>query len=264
MPAMRAYVTAGDATRYDHQAEGSLRLDVTHSNLNQSFHDLLFDADVPISSVKLKLNRHCGTPPDCMELYLRRGNQMDTVFLYDDRKSLRQYGAQNGMEIHIKDIDPYSLSKGGGLEDVSLVEKYMMPDEAYDKLENTVRKQVQAQKAKKQKEKEESGEAAREAIALEELNKLLEEVKVTFLVGARCEVQPGSRRGEVAYVGIPKKQSVVRVGVRLDEPQGSNNGEINGTRYFECPPGYGCFVLHTNVTVGDFPPTDPFASDDEF
>ena len=35
--------------------------------------------------------------------------------------------------------DPTSLSRGGALEDVSLVDKYMLTDDQYDKMENTVR-----------------------------------------------------------------------------------------------------------------------------
>jgi tubulin-folding cofactor B len=53
------------------------------------------------------------------------------------------------------------------------------------------------------------------------------------------------------------------VGVRLDEPSGKNAGSVKGKNYFECPDGYGSFQRPTNVTVGDFPPVDEFASDDE-
>ena len=50
------------------------------------------------------------------------------------------------MEIHIKDNDPHSLSKNGGLEDVSLVEKYEISEEAYEKREQTVRKEIAKKK----------------------------------------------------------------------------------------------------------------------
>ncbi len=34
----------------------------------------------------------------------------------------------------LQDNDPYSLSSKGGLEDISLIQKYRMADEDYDKV----------------------------------------------------------------------------------------------------------------------------------
>ena len=42
--------------------------------------------------------------------------------------------------LHILDTDPFSLSKGGWLEDVNLVEKYTISDESYNAREHTYRK----------------------------------------------------------------------------------------------------------------------------
>merc|ERR1712137_125814 len=102
--------------------------------------------------VKEKLYRHGGTSVAFQELYLRRAPG-DTIFMADDTKTLKYYGAKNGMEIHIKDLDPHSISKHGGLEDVSQVEKYVMPDEEYDKLKNSVRAQKRAEQEKAAREK---------------------------------------------------------------------------------------------------------------
>jgi tubulin-folding cofactor B len=132
MAALRDYVCANDATRYNNQAEGILRMDVTHSNLIQRWHDIKFEDTMTVGQVKDKLYRHGGTPAAHQELYLRRGGG-DIIFLMEDHKPLKYYGARNGMEIHIKDTDPYSISKHGGLEDVSQVEKYNMKDDDYDK-----------------------------------------------------------------------------------------------------------------------------------
>lgn len=38
---------------------------------------------------------------------------------------------------------------------------------------------------------------------------------------------------------------------------------MKGRKLFECTPGFGAFVRGHNVTVGDFPERDPFASDDD-
>lgn len=42
--------------------------------------------------------------------------------------------------MHVIDLDPSSVTSGGWLEDTSLVEKYSISDEAYDKRDGTFRK----------------------------------------------------------------------------------------------------------------------------
>merc|ERR1719188_2926392 len=95
MEYLRDWVTANDETRYDGQAQGTLRMDVSHSNLVQRWHDIVFDEDMRVGQVKEKLYRHGGTPSQHQELYLRRGGS-DTIFLMDERRRLRDYGARNG------------------------------------------------------------------------------------------------------------------------------------------------------------------------
>uniref|UniRef100_A0A7S3U794 CAP-Gly domain-containing protein n=1 Tax=Strombidinopsis acuminata TaxID=141414 RepID=A0A7S3U794_9SPIT len=261
MMCLRDYVTGGDEMHYGKQAQGTLRLDVTHSNLLQRWHDIVFDDSMTVARVKDKLYRHGGTPAAFQELYLRRGGS-DTIYLYDENKTLKTYGARSGMELHIKDTDEHSISKHGGLEDVSQVEKYEMEDEAYDKLDNSVRAIKRREKAK--------AEAERQAkIASGELEEIPEEdeaeVAANFPVGSRCEVGPGDRRGEVKYVGKVKGLKGVWIGVSLDLPEGMNDGSgKGGKQYFECKGDkYGCFAQSANVKVGDYPEVDPFASDDE-
>ena len=73
--------------------------------------------------------------------------------------------------------------------------------------------------------------------------------------GMRCLVQPGSRRGEVAYVGLAEDLSGggYWVGVRFDEPVGKMNGRVKATVYFEAEENCGGMVRGKNVEVGDFP-----------
>lgn len=263
---LRDWVTSSDESRYDFQAAGTLRLDVTHSNLVQRWHDLVFDINMTVSDVKDKLYRHGGTPAKHQELYLRRGGG-DTIFLMDASKTLGYYGTRNGMEIHIKDTDPHSISKHGGLEDVSQVEKYEMDDETYDKLDNSVRAIKKREMAKAAADKAKREAAGEELGSVpEEPEEDVEAVAAQFPLDSRCQVEPGSRRGAVAYVGKVRGTRGVWIGVRLDEPQGNNEGcGKDGTKYFECPgPKYGVFAKTENVSIGDFPELDPFASDDEF
>lgn len=269
MNVLRDYVTAADDTRYDNMAAGGLRLDVTHSNLVQRWHDIMFHEDMTVIQVKEKLYRHGGTPCSFQELYLRRAPG-DTVFLMDENKPLSYFGARSGMEIHIKDLDPHSLSLHGGLEDVSQVEKYVMADEEYDKIKNSVRA------IRREKEAQAAAEAAARREAGEELGAELggaadayemtpEEVEAAFPIDGRCEVDPGARRGTICHAGPVINTKGIWIGVRLDEPQGNNDGSKDGKRYFDCPGDkYGMFAKPANVRVGDYPELDPFASDDEF
>lgn len=255
---LQSWVTADDETRYANTLEGFVRLDVTHSNLEQRWHDLMFPLDMTIGEVKAKLYRHGGTSCCAQELFLRRG-QGDTIFMHDDNLTLRHFGTCSGMAIHIKDNDPHSLSANGGLENVALVQKYEMDDETYDKLKNTVRAQKKAEQAKRAQEKA-AELAANPPPARPETPR---DVADKYPIGGRCEINPGGRRGEVAFVGKIKGTEGTWIGVKLDEPLGQNDGTKSGQRYFECPPKYGVFGRIENVQVGDFPEIDPFASEDE-
>lgn len=267
MVQLRDYVTANDASRFDGMAAGSLRLDVTHSNLVQRWHDIMFHEDMTVIQVKEKLYRHGGTSCAFQELYLRRAPG-DTVFLMDDYKTLSFYGARSGMEIHIKDLDPHSISLHGGLEDVSQVEKYVMADEEYDKMKNTVRairreKEEAAARAEAARRKEAGEEEVSNTPAPYELTP--EEIAAAFPIGGRCECDPGARRGTIRHAGPIINTKGLWIGVCLDEPQGNNDGTKDGKRYFDCPgEKYGIFAKPENVRVGDYPERDPFASDDEF
>lgn len=252
---MKDFVTAKDESKYDFQAEGCVRLDVAHSNLEQRWHALNFFKEMTIFEVKEKLYRHGGTGAASQELYLRRG--YDTIFLMDDNKTLWDYNVDNDMELFIKDTDMFSLSRNGGLEDVSQAVKFELTEEEYDRRENTVR--AHRRKEAAQKMQWTNTDQKKEARPETPRN-----VKELFPIGARCEVNPGARRGEVAYVGSVEALTGTWIGLRLDEPQGKNDGKgKSGHVYFECRPNYGSFSRCEYVTVGDFPPLDPFAFLDE-
>jgi tubulin-folding cofactor B len=152
---------------------------------------------------------------------------------------LRDYQVRNGFEIRIVDTDVHSLSKSGWLEDTSLVEKYVMPDEVYEARDGTVRKFKQQQQQLKEKER---GQPV--PIVLDE----------NMSIGRRCEVFPGGRRGEIRFVGAaPALGEGAWVGVALDEPLGKNDGSVKGKKYFICNANHGVMVRPDNVTVGDFP-----------
>lgn len=131
--ALRAFVTAKDGLEYENLPEGMVCLHITHSNLRMQMVDIRLDLHLSIAEVRQKVYRHSGTKPDAMELLLMAPDGSVRARLDDDRRMLGFYGVQSGMRLHVVDRDPFSLSKGGGLEDVSLVQKYEISDADYDK-----------------------------------------------------------------------------------------------------------------------------------
>lgn len=120
----------------------------------------------------------------------------------DDTKMLGFYSVLSGMEIHIVDTDPFSLSRGGGLTDTSLVEKYKISDEAYDKRSNTIRQYIKEQRAKDPNFKlKPRGPAGVTPMPASDEPLPGPESVTGIEVGMRCEIMPGKRRGTVMYVG---------------------------------------------------------------
>ena len=131
--------------------------------------------------------------------------------LSDDNKMLGYYSVTSGMEIHVLDTDPYSLSRGGGLTDTSLIEKYKMTEEAYDQREGTLRDYIRKQKAInpnfKMKPKVKDG--LNESSTFTPMgggDSSMDpppgpESVEGITIGSRCEVYPGARRGTIRYIG---------------------------------------------------------------
>jgi tubulin-specific chaperone B len=207
-----------------------------------------------------------------MRLQLKDRNGSFIAEMQDDSKKFGFYSPENGFVLHIIDTDPTSASASGWLEDVSKVEKYVMSDDKYDQRSNTYRKfkegklevdptwTIEREMAQRRgvpyvtpttKEKHTDEDFMSEAACI--------------LVGSRCQVSPGDKRGEVKFVGkIEGLPLGWWVGVHFDEPVGKNDGTVKGRRIFECPEAYGAFVRPDKVQTGNFPELDMLASDDEF
>ena len=148
---LRSYV-ADERSSSLNQSEHTVRLFVTHSNLNETtFLEIRFDSRWTVRTVKEKLATHCGTNASAMRLQLfhesaprttsrseercasgkkSQQNVLMTEVSNDDAK-LGYYSPLDGMRLHVIDTDPMSVSANGWLEDLSKVEKYVMSDEAY-------------------------------------------------------------------------------------------------------------------------------------
>ncbi|KAH9252907.1 hypothetical protein BASA81_009063 [Batrachochytrium salamandrivorans] len=240
---LRDYVTAKDGKgRF---GPDTLSLTISHSNLKQRWIEIRFLQVETISQVKARLYKHGGTPPESQRLLLFDSQANLVCELANDHYSLAAYQVQDEFEIRIVDTDPHSASLRGALEDVSLVEKYVMDDETYEQRENTVRKFMQQKRAERPAQ-----------LPLPE----------GMVVGKRCEVNPGGRRGEIRFVGVVPEldAELIWAGVRLDEPVGKNDGVIKARRVFACPPKHGVFCKPENVDInGLFPERGLEESDDE-
>ena len=248
---LKNWVTAKDSENYSNLPEDIVVLSCTHNLLKKEMKELRLSLHMTIEELKGKLYRHCGTSPEWMSLVLKDSDGTVLCELADDHRKLGYYGARSGMSIKIVDRNPRSLAIGGGLEDLSLVKKYVMTDEEYDKRENTLRafkkeklKQDPTFKLFPDRNKKETKAPATKEDAAE------------IEVGKRCEVRPGGRRGRVGFVGEVNFAIGTWVGVILDEPLGKNDGSVKGKRYMTCAPRHGSFVDPRNVVCGDFPEVD--------
>ncbi|XP_054608464.1 dynactin subunit 1-like isoform X3 [Dunckerocampus dactyliophorus] len=70
-------------------------------------------------------------------------------------------------------------------------------------------------------------------------------------IGSIVEVTGKGQRGTVAFIGVTLFASGKWVGVRLDEPNGKNDGTVQGKRYFPCEENHGIFVRQSQIHVVD-------------
>ena len=302
--ALKSYVTAADATQYSSLAATTLVLDLTHSNLQQRHAEIRFDKHETLDDLRQRIHQKSGTPPHHQHLQLKSGGSVFYEILpnTESERLLGYYNLPLGANVHCIDINPHSSSAGGAYEDTSLVEKYRMTDEEYDKRKGTLRDwgrqkkdndpefslkkhaREHAQLVEARRLYRESGEVkngfeidesngtiircnendnTNVGAEKESENNPLSEAEIEHgpdsiqhvTLNSRCQVQPGSRRGEVAFIGTIDELGGGGhwVGVILDEPVGKSDGKP----YFDAPgPNRGGFFRGKNVEVGDFPEID--------
>lgn len=253
--AMRSYVTGADHLQYTQLADGMVQVSSTHNLLKQYVMELRLDLHTPIAEVKRKLHTHNGSAIAHMELHLKDEEGAFVCKMLDDARPLGYYSVRNGMEIHVVDTDPHSLARDGGLDDVSKIAKFRMSEEEYEKRENTLRAYKKKMLAENPDFKFLPENRRPGGVAAEFLT---EECIAGAEVGQRCEINPGGRRGTIAWIGkdVATLAPGYWVGVRLDEPTGKGDGSRGGVTYFEAHDKHGAFARPDRVTVGAFPTLD--------
>ncbi|XP_027360769.1 tubulin-folding cofactor B [Abrus precatorius] len=234
------------------ESDDSVLLRVTHSNLKSFNSDIRFSLQLTVEAVKEKIWKKCGTSVNSMQLELYDDARKKIADLTDNSKPLGFYSPLPGFRLHVIDLDPSSVTSGGWLEDTSLVEKYKISEEAYNKRKDTFRKY-----------KEKLTSEIPSTVEAKMSDTYMEELCANIKVGSRCEVEPGEKRGVVKFVGRAESLGPgFWVGVQYDEPLGKHDGMVKGVRYFECLPSHGGMVRPDKVQVGDYPERDPFEEDE--
>jgi len=146
--ALKNYITSGSDYRDVH--DDTLILDLTHSNLKQRHIEIRFDKHTTISSLRDKIYQKTGTWPQFQHLQFKSGQDVlwEIPPDRDSERMLGYYSLYHGMSCHCIDLDPHSGSKGGQYEDTSLVQKYQISEEDYNKKKGTLRDWARQQKAK--------------------------------------------------------------------------------------------------------------------
>ncbi|OBZ80359.1 Tubulin-folding cofactor B [Choanephora cucurbitarum] len=214
-----------------------------------------FDKSLTISQLKYKIEPITGIPYSTQKIDLYHGKHLLGT-LDDESRMLGSYPVEDYMRLHVIDTNPHRIKNQ--YTDVSLVEKFELTDDQYEKRTDTVRAF---------KERNKLGRFSDEAAAKEEaIEKAFKEAANQIKIGDRCQVLSDDdsvrRLGIVRFVGETQFQSGLWVGVQYDEPLGKNDGSVQGQQYFSCPPKYGGFVRPTKVVVGDFPEEDLFTDDE--
>ncbi|KAK3397231.1 CAP Gly-rich domain-containing protein [Sordaria brevicollis] len=208
-----------------------------------------------IAQLKTKMEPITGIPPSSQRITLKTlTNETIPVEAADEENTyLQSYPLAPYAEFQIIDLRPPSARPNFN---ATGVEKYVMPEEEYEKKTDSVLAWKKAQKLGRFDPNAPSHEQAKIAAFAREVEERGIEV------GKRCRVgQDDTRRGVIRYVGEVKEipgSIGAWVGVHLDEPVGKNDGSIGGTRFWgeESQLKHGVFVRPDRVEVGDFPVVD--------
>ncbi|KAJ3104726.1 hypothetical protein HDU97_008905 [Phlyctochytrium planicorne] len=233
-----------------------------------------FNRSITILDLKERLSPITGVPASTMKLSVfasvPKSSNADSnnntssssgetlvCHLNDEDRMLGFYPLSDFMSLQVTDTNP--ARQKGAFTDLSLVEKYEMKDEEYEKRQDS----VLAYKKRNKIGRFADGASVSNASTLAEEFK---EEASKINVGDRCQVSPQGgeeedslvKRGTVRFVGQTDVKPGYWVGIELDEPIGKHDGTVAGKSYFTCKPKFGIMVRPNRVEVGDFAEEDLF------
>ncbi|KAL2205388.1 tubulin specific chaperone cofactor B [Sarocladium strictum] len=206
-----------------------------------------------ITQLRAKLEPITGIPPSCQKLSIQvPGSAPVSVEASDeDSTYLSNFPLRAYAELSVIDTRPPNARPN--LSDTTGVEKYVMPEDEYEKKSDSVLAWKKAQQLGRFDPSAPSQEAAR-------LSAFEQDIQQRGIeAGKRCRVgADDTRRGTVCFVGEVKQipnGAGAWVGVMLDEPVGKNDGSIAGVRYFgeQSDLKHGVFVRPERVEIGEYP-----------
>jgi len=249
LAALQRYVTATDSTQYANLHPDTIVLDISHSNLKQRHIEIRLDKHTTISSLRDKIYQQTGTPPHYQHLQIKPSSNSSVVNYeilpeQENERMLGYFSLIHGMTVHCIDIDPHSGSKGGAYEDTSLVKRYVMSDEDYEKRKGTLRDWGKQQKARDEsftfqkhaKEHKELGEAKRcHKVGLplpmgfevdEEGNVIRSASSSTSTAASKATSSTDVEKEDVNVVYGPDSIIGIEVGMRCEASPGNRRGSI--------------------------------------
>ncbi|KAF2274176.1 uncharacterized protein EI97DRAFT_468890 [Westerdykella ornata] len=204
-----------------------------------------------IAFLKSRLEPITGIPAGSQQLTLRVGSQdaIPVTAADEENTQLSAFPLQPYAEITVTDTRPVGARTD--FNDLSSVEKYVMPTAEYESRTDSVLAWKKAQKL---------GRFDPNAGTIEEqkiraFEREIEERGITLNSRVRLLPATDARRGTVSYIGpVPEIPGGVGpwIGVTLDEPTGKNDGSVGGKRYFTCGERCGVFVRPERCEVGDW------------
>lgn len=238
--ALKNYIVANDSTQYDTLSSGTIILDITHSNLKQRHIELRFDLHCTLDTLRDRIYRQTGTFPAYQHLsFIDSGVKiLDIPPNTDNNRMIGYYNLHHGVTVHVTDLDEHSASRNGGYEDTSLIQKYRMSEEEYNKRKGTLRSWT-----KEQMEKDKNFTLARHAREHRELMDAVRLVKQGlsppkgFEIDrdgkvVRCVVENDEEKvnnnASLSSASVPGKETVDghEVGMRCEVQPGARRGVI--------------------------------------
>lgn len=217
-----------------------------------------FDKGLKLSALKGRLEPIVGIKAENQQLSLYHGEKLvanlsgAALASTDDAVMLGAFPIEDYMRIHVVNTGP---GRRDEFSDLSQVEKYEMPDDEYEKRNDSVR-------AFKIRNK--LGRFA-DSASVQSDKSAYADPPDGIKIGARfeAEVDGMKRRGSVKFIGPTKFKPGFWIGVEYDEPLGKHNGTVDGESYFTCRSKHGAFLRPDKLKIGDYPEEDIFMSDDD-